>query len=215
MTDDKTASSSSSSSSLTPSKRRKSVTPAMYGKLVIIRGPAGSGKSTVTNALLNVLREGEHCTDAETITCPLAEKRNVAYLEQDLFRNVILGKHTDAATLSGQLLATSAIECIENGTDVILEGILNIDKYRDCCFEVLYDRLPKECIHFFYLNVDLEETKKRHMGREKINVFGTEKLDKWWNSARPTGYEGEVMIDSSSALASTVQKIVNDVYLKA
>ena len=78
--------------------------------LVIIRGPAGSGKSTISSAVLNAMR---------------AAKVDTCYLEQDLFRNTLLGGGPNAAEVSASMLHSATVSALEGGYSVLLEGILN------------------------------------------------------------------------------------------
>lgn len=154
-----------------------------------------SGKSTVSEALLRKLHRKE---------IP------IAYLEQDHFRNNILSNHPDARGLSADLLKTCTEAAIQAGTHVVLEGILNMNHYADMFNDIL--TLPAVRVMFFYLDVPLEETKVRHNGRPKRDVFGSEKLDKWFSSAQRSGLPGETVIAHGSSVEETVSTICAELY---
>jgi predicted kinase len=159
--------------------------------IAVFRGPAGSGKSTVANAIVKLLSSDHNIP--------------TAYLEQDYFRNSILqGKNgvVSSADVSASMLLASAEASVRGGYSVVLEGILNCNqdgrgKYRPVLegLEALAAELNIN-IKIFYLDVPIEVTKERHLGRSKASAFGTEKLDKWWASSQPSGLTGEVLINS-------------------
>jgi hypothetical protein len=135
----------------------------------------------------------------------------IAYLEQDHFRNNILSKHPNARGLSAGLLKACTAAAIREGTHVLLEGILNMNNYSDMFNDILTLPAPTRVL-FFYLDVPLEETKVRHNGRPKRDVFGSEKLDKWFASAQRSGLPGEIVIPHGSSVQETVATICAEFY---
>jgi hypothetical protein len=159
------------------------------GVVCVVRGPAGSGKSTVTGLVVSALR---------------ASGEKVAYLEQDHFRNVIAGGGGGAREIGSAMMEASMRAALAHGYVVILEGILNA-KHHGGLFEAA--RGLANAV-FFYLDVDIEETKRRHAGRAKAAEFGAEKLEEWFASAAPTGFSEEQMVPASSAKDATVALVV-------
>jgi hypothetical protein len=113
--------------------------------------------------------------------------------------------HVSGAEVSASMMLASAKAAIRGGYCVVLEGILNCNqdgrgKYRSLLegLVALADEMIDVTLKLVYLNVPIEVTKQRHLGREKAQKFGTEKLDKWWSSSKPSGIAGEVCIDTGS-----------------
>ena len=84
-----------------------------------------------------------------------------------------------------------------------------MNNYSDMFNDIL--ALPARVV-FIYLDVPLDETKKRHNGRPKRDVFGCEKLDKWFSSAQKSGFPGEISIPHESAVEDTVATICAEIY---
>lgn len=145
-------------------------------QLVVIRGPAGAGKSTIANGILTFVKQSEI-------------PRRVCYLEQDYFRRTIhVCGGGDGAAISAAILCSAALTALSEGFTVVMEGILNMKKYKQM-FDTVIATHGKQNCHFFYLDVSLDETQRRHLGREKASDFGAEKLEKWYSSAQPSRYE--------------------------
>ena len=157
-------------------------------RVVVLRGPAGSGKSTVSAGVLTAVR---------------ARGVRVAYLEQDFFRNTAAGGGAGAREAARDMLLASALAAHAAGWSVLIEGILSKDHHA-AALERLGEELP--CAHV-YLCVSLEETKARHAGRAKAAEFGADKLEEWWASAEPLGAPGEVLIPGDSPLEATVATV--------
>jgi hypothetical protein len=166
--------------------------PSPSPRIVILRGPAGSGKSSVSAAALSALRD---------------RGVRVVYLEQDFFRNTLAGGVKGARECACDMLVASARAAHAAGFCVLLEGILSKDHHVGA-FAQLASDLGGSAVSHVYLDVSLEETKARHAGRAKAKEFGADKLDEWWSSAAPLGVEGEVIIDSASPLPTTVAAVV-------
>lgn len=81
-------------------------TDAMKRKplILIIRGPSGVGKSTVSHQLLIKL-----------------SKKNVLYFEQDHFKNVMSEHTSDPRALSAAMLYACTSTAIQEGSSVIIE----------------------------------------------------------------------------------------------
>jgi thymidylate kinase len=158
--------------------------------LLILRGPAAAGKSTIAQGVVDTLRRAG---------------RSVCLLEQDYMRNTALGSGPNSAIASAKMLKGCADAALECGYDVVLEGILNSDPAKGGQYRPLLAGLAARSkepagsafganVGLFYLDVPLKTTKLRHSKRAKAAEFGTEMLDKWWKFSQPSGLAGEVTL---------------------
>jgi len=156
-------------------------------KLIIIRGPSGSGKSTVAREL-----------SLRCVQPPLL-------ISEDQIRRMFVN-HTQVGHEVAKRLATKAVLFgLENGYDVIYEGILNLKTSGDNLHE--FFEAHKEENYLFYLDVSFEETVRRHRTRDKNKEFNAESMKKWWDFASPTGLALETIIPGSSSLEDTIKTI--------
>lgn len=159
-------------------------------KLIIIRGPSGSGKSTVAREL------SKRCAQPPLL------------ISEDQIRRMFVN-HTQTGHETAKRLATKAVLFgLDNGYDVIYEGILNVKTSGDNLHE-FFDA-HKEENYLFYLDVSFDETIRRHKARDKNTEFKAESMKKWWDFASPTGHISETIISESSSLENTI-KIISKV----
>jgi hypothetical protein len=97
---------------------------------------------------------------------------------------------------------------LEHGFDVILEGILNVQKPgRREFFERIFAKHPEEN-YIFYMNTSFNETVKRHGTRpDKKDMFEAEAMRGWYDLATPMNHKKEVVIPESSTLEQTIHLI--------
>ena len=158
------------------------------GKLIILRGNSGSGKTTIAKELQN--RFG----------------RNTMLISQDMVRREILkvkdGENTQAIPLMKELLIYG-----NNHSDVvILEGIMYADWYKPL-FELAV-RLYGSNIYAYYFDLSFEETLKRHQTKPNCHEFGEEAMRRWWREKDYSDILNEVSITDEKSMDS----IVNDIY---
>jgi adenylate kinase family enzyme len=163
-------------------------------KLIVIRGPSGSGKSTVARNL------SQMCVHPPLL------------ISEDQIRRMFVN-HTQEGHEVAKRLATKAVLFgLDNGYDVIYEGILNLKTSGDNLQE-FFDAHTEEN-YLFYLDVGFEETIRRHKTRDKIKEFDHESMKKWWDFASPTGLISETIIPESTTLEDTVNFISRTAKLK-
>lgn len=147
------------------------------GKLIILRGNSGSGKTTTAKELQN--RFGH----------------NTMLISQDAVRREMLkvrdGENTLALPLMKELLRYGS----EHSDVVILEGIMYSDWYKPL-FELAVQLYGTE-IYAYYFDLPFEETLKRHQTRAKCNEFGEEAMRRWWreNKYRSITNDGSISVD--------------------
>lgn len=161
------------------------------GKLIILRGNSGSGKTTIAKELQN--RFG----------------RNTMLISQDMVRREILkvkdGENTQAIPLMKELL----IYGNDNSEIVILEGIMYADWYKPL-FELAV-RLYGSNIYAYYFDLSFEETLKRHQTKPNCHEFGEEAMRRWWREKDFSDILNEVSITAEKSLDSIVENIYDTV----
>lgn len=161
------------------------------GKLIILRGNSGSGKTTTAKELQN--RFGH----------------NTMLISQDAVRREMLkvrdGENTLALPLMKELLRYGS----EHSDVVILEGIMYSDWYKPL-FELAVQLYGTE-IYAYYFDLPFEETLKRHQTRAKCNEFGEEAMRRWWREKDFSDVLKEVRITSEKDMESVVEDIYNPV----
>lgn len=157
-------------------------------KLIIIRGSSGSGKSTVA------MRLQSEYPSPTLLIC------------EDKIRFMFSNWVEPAHTASKELALASILSGLKSGFNVIYEGISNVKTYSKY-FERIFTEHPDEN-YFFYLDVDFDETLKRHEMRPEKSEFGPEEMKRWRDYASPTGYKFETIISQQSSIDETVKKII-------
>jgi len=162
----------------------------MSGKLIIIRGNSGSGKSTVATKLRRTM-------GYKTMLIP-----------QDIIRREIVRVADEMNNPAIQLMQDIAIYGNRLDYDVIIEGILNTDKYA---------RMLKELSGMFnetytyYFDISFEETVKRHQTKDKKKEFGSQEMKAWWVEKDYLGFEDEKVITAAMSEIDIVHMILNDI----
>lgn len=161
------------------------------GKLIILRGNSGSGKTTIAKELQS--RFGF----------------NTMLISQDVIRRDMLkvkdGENTQAIPLMKELLTYGS----KNSDVVILEGIMYADWYKPL-FELaveLYDNR----IYAYYFDLSFEETLRRHQTKPTCHEFGEEAMRRWWREKDFSDMLNEVSITSEKDAESIVREIFNTV----
>lgn len=161
------------------------------GKLIILRGNSGSGKTTTAKELQN--RFGH----------------NTMLISQDAVRREMLkvrdGENTLALPLMKELLRYGS----EHSDVVILEGIMYSDWYKPL-YELAVQLYGTE-IYAYYFDLPFEETLKRHQTRAKCQEFGEEAMRRWWREKDFSDVLKEVRITSEKDMESVFEDIYNAV----
>ena len=91
------------------------------------------------------------------------------------------------------------------GYDCLCEGMLTLPKHGP-----FIDRLRMKYgadLVLLYLSVDLEETLKRHAGRDKAKEISSKKIVEWNKSCQPSGLPYEMVMHNNS-LETTFEQII-------
>ncbi|AMR88284.1 kinase [Bacillus thuringiensis] len=163
----------------------------MKSQLIILRGNAASGKTTIAKELQERFNQG------------------TLLVSQDMIRRDMLKIHNTMGTLSQDLI----YEITKYGKGrceiVILEGIFSTRKYRNMLID-LVDYFDGNA-HAYYFDVSLEETIRRHHSRDKQNEFGEELLHQWYTPHDIIGITNERMIHDTMTQEEICNLILNDV----
>jgi len=162
-------------------------------KLIIIRGPSGSGKSSVAEEL------HKRCS------------RQTLIIHEDRIRIMFNDWKQPGHIANKQLATVSIIQGLKSGYDVIYEGISNIKTYDRYFQEIFAENISENFL--FYLDVSFDETIKRHATRHKKSEFGVSEMKQWLSYASPTGYDSETIIPEDSSMEETVETIIHTAHL--
>lgn len=160
------------------------------GKLIILRGNSGSGKSSLARRLQRELG------------------RNTLVIPQDTVRREMLWARDGADTAALPLLTHLLRYGHEHSTVTVLEGILYADWYRPLFQEAV--RLYGEDIFAYYYDLPFEETLRRHRTKPNRAEFGEEAMRRWWREKDYIGYIPEKTIGADVPLEAAVRQVLSD-----
>jgi adenylate kinase family enzyme len=157
-------------------------------KLIILRGPSGAGKSTIAKKLFE------------------EAKRPTALIEQDYYRFIFKppGGALNVKTIH-EMILQNTLTALRGGYDVILDGILNVHTYGEVLGKMVSEH-PQEN-YFFYFDISLAETLKRHSGRKTRDLFTEKDMRDWYHSNDVTGHDFERIISEQSSAEATFKYI--------
>jgi len=134
--------------------------------------------------------------------------RGVAWIEQDYLRRILLREHDRPGAPNIGLIEQTARYALDHGYHVILEGIFSSPTYGEMLRRLIADHAGRTCVYYFHL--PFEETLRRHSTRPLAKVVTPEQMREWYQPCDLLGIPGEQVIDISSSLDETVERIVSD-----
>lgn len=158
-------------------------------KLIILRGPSGSGKSSVARAARS------------------SQGNRMALIEQDYLRRVLLREHDIPGGLNIELIKRTVIFALENSFDVILEGIFDSGRYGKMLEELTWEH-PKNN-HFFYFYISFDETFRRHQSKPNRDEFGEKEMRSWYKGKDLLSFAKEVIVNEKNTLEETRDLILS------
>jgi GNAT superfamily N-acetyltransferase len=161
---------------------------AAQPRLIVLRGNSGSGKSSVAKALRD------------------AYGRGVAVVSQDNVRRTILRDRDRPGMANIGLIDLVARYSLEHGFHVVVEGIMDAGRYGQM-LAGLRAAHPGPS-HFYYLDVSLEETIRRHATRPQAAEFTPEDMREWYLRLDLLPSVSERVIGEQSSLAQTADLIL-------
>lgn len=164
-----------------------------HTRLIVLRGNSGSGKSTVALAL----RE--------------AYGRGLSWVSQDLIRRNILHEKDRPGGVNIGLIDQVVRYSLDHDYHAVLDGILYADRYEQMLHGLQRDHLGQS--HFYYLDVSLEETFRRHALRPQASTFGTDAMRDWYRPRDLLTSLQERVVPETSTLQQTTRLILADTQL--
>jgi predicted kinase len=159
-------------------------------KLIVLRGNSASGKSTVARLVRD-----------------RSSHPKIAIVEQDYVRRCIL-KQKEAVDVDNIDLIRHIVEfALSRNYHVILEGILTLHRYGPTLAE-LAEACPHH--HFYYFDVSLEETLRRHATKPIADEVDETQLRSWYRAQDRAEFAGDRIIPESSTIEETVQTILHE-----
>jgi predicted kinase len=159
--------------------------------LIVLRGNSAAGKTTVAKAVR------------------AAYGRGLAWVSQDILRRAVLRELDGPDMLNVGLIDLVTRYCLGNGYHVVLDGILKSARYGSMLTGLHADFGG----HFFYLDVSLAETLRRHAGRPLAAEVASDQLERWYEQADLLGTVPELVIGEQSTLAQTVATVMAEAKL--
>ncbi|MEU2032765.1 AAA family ATPase [Nocardia amamiensis] len=158
---------------------------------MVIRGNSASGKSTTAAAVQRRFRRG---------IC--------AVVSQDHVRRQMVRESDEAAGFSIELIGYIAERCLAQGLVVIVEGILDADRYG-----AMLERLAAAANQSLFYSFDLtfEETLVRHADRPQAATIAPSQMAQWYHGWQPLPFVEETRIDSSWSLDAITDRIHTDI----
>jgi gluconate kinase len=161
------------------------------GKLIVLRGNSGSGKSTTAQRLRDHLG------------------RRTAWVEQDQLRRILLWEKDLPGAANIELIGVNARFALDHGFDVIVEGILDADRYGPMLRSLAADH--QGLTRFYYFDLSFEETLARHATRELAQKVGADAMRSWYQPSDLLPGIDETVIDQTTSLEQTVARILADI----
>ena len=164
-------------------------------KLIILRGPSGSGKSTASKMLFK------------------KAKSKIALIEQDHYRfifNPAGGGNKPNSDTIHKMIKNDVLIALQDGFDVILEGILSVRQYDKVLEEIL--AIHPSHNFMYYFDTSFEETILRHATRTvtRGTGFNEEDMREWYQAAHRSNHALERIIPESFSLEETVNRILSE-----
>ena len=162
-------------------------------RLIVLRGNSGAGKSTIATTLRD------------------AYGRGMAWVSQDHIRRVILRERDGSGTVSAGLIDQVVRYCLDQGYHVVLDGILTADGYERMLGGL--DRDHRGLTSFYYLDVSLEETIRRHATRPQAAEFTPDDMRRWYRYRDLLTSIEERVIPETSTARQIVDLIIDNTHL--
>lgn len=167
------------------------MTGTEQSRLLVIRGNSGSGKTALAAAVRHARPD-----------------RTVAIVGQDVIRRQILGMGDDVGNSAIDLISMTARHALDHGFDVVVEGILNAERYGDMLRELVADHTGVTRCYLYDLTFD--ETLRRHATKPNSTDFGETEMRQWWRGLQRIEGVDEALITAEATLAETTSRVIKE-----
>ena len=181
----------SAGSSSAPSESRIKRNSAGKGRLVVIRGNSGSGKTTVAKQLQLRFERGD-----------------CVVIPQDVVRRAFLRESDIPDSHNIDLIRDIAVLGLTRGATVVVEGILTARRYGPM-LQQLASHAERAC--FYAFDLTFEQTLQRHSSRPQAAEFGREDMRTWYGGWDRLGFVDEVRLDATLDITDIVGIIHADI----
>ncbi len=131
--------------------------------------------------------------------------RGMAWVSQDLIRRTILKEKDRPGGVNIGLIDQVARYSLDQGYHAVLDGILYADRYEQMLAGLRRDH--RGASHFYYFNITMNETLRRHASRPQASEFGPEDMRNWYRPRDLLTSIQERIIPETSTLRQTVDLI--------
>lgn len=160
-------------------------------RLIIVRGNSGSGKSQLAHAVRD------------------ARPRGVAIIGHDVLRREVLHVRDRPGALSVHYVDLSARFALDNGLDVVIEGILHAEIYGDMLSRLRSDHLG--ITRSYCYELELDETLRRHRTKPLAAEVTEDQVASWYRSSDRIGGLVEVIFDATVRARDALDRVLEDV----
>lgn len=159
-------------------------------RLIVLRGPSGSGKSSVAKAVRELY---------------VHDGQKTAYVEQDHMRRVILKERDVVGGINIQLIKMTTLFLLKEGHNVILEGIFDKGRYEVMFEELIVAHTVQN--FFFYFDISFAETLKRHDTKSSRNDYGEKEMRSWYKDKDLLSCVNENIVSEKNSIDDTIALI--------
>lgn len=156
--------------------------------LIVIRGNSGSGKSAIARELRERYGWG------------------LAIVAQDVVRRQMLREHDVPGGANIGLIDLTVRYALDHGFSTVLEGILNADHYGAMLRGLQRDYAARS--HWYYLDIPLDETLRRHATKPEAGEFGEVQLRRWYRAQDLVRDFPERIITADVSLEAACARII-------
>jgi hypothetical protein len=129
-------------------------------------------------------------------------------VEQDYLRRIVLREHDVEHGANIGLIDQTARYALDNGYDVILDGILFARHYGDMLRGLWTDHAG--VTGHYYFDIPLEETLRRHATRALANEVSPDQLRGWYNHRDLLSFVEESIIDATASVEESVERVMRE-----
>lgn len=166
------------------------VTGSESSRLIIIRGNSGSGKSQLAHAIRG------------------ARPRGVAIIGHDVLRREVLHVRDHPGALSVPYIDLSARFALDNGLDLVIEGILHSEIYGEMLTRLRNDHAG--LTRCYYYELSLEETLKRHRTKALADEVSEADVATWYRCEDRVASLEESVFDATVGPVDALERVLAD-----